>query len=161
MKEAFNFLFNDSEAEGPINAGTVAAVGEQVTGEMPGTDEDSKRENLHLTLSILGMYPGVGAAADVLDGILYAGEGDFGMAGLSFFAAVPFVGDLAAGSKLASHAADLAKHTGAKKPADFIVDSMKKGDEALDGMMKTSQTGTQMYKEIPADVAGSKLMEKV
>lgn len=49
----------------------------------------------HGALDVLGFVPGIGAAADVANGILYAAEGNWGDALMSFVSAVPVVGDSA------------------------------------------------------------------
>lgn len=55
---------------------------------------------IHNALSTLGMTPGVGIAADIMDAGLYLLEGEYGDAALSTAAAIPVVGQLASGRKL-------------------------------------------------------------
>lgn len=55
----------------------------------------------HTGLDYLGMIPGYGAAADVLNAGLYLTEGDLVNAGMSGFAAIPGAGDWAGAGKIA------------------------------------------------------------
>lgn len=59
----------------------------------------------HGALDLLGFIPGFGAAADVVNGLWYAAEGNYVDAALSFVSAVPGAGDAAAGAKLGKKAA--------------------------------------------------------
>uniref|UniRef100_UPI0030ECA064 AHH domain-containing protein n=1 Tax=Ascidiimonas aurantiaca TaxID=1685432 RepID=UPI0030ECA064 len=54
---------------------------------------DAQMEALHLLLDLAGLAPGVGAIFDAANGLLYTVEGDYAGAGLSFAAAIPFLGD--------------------------------------------------------------------
>ena len=57
-------------------------------------------KDVHNTLGIAGMIPGIGNVADVLDAALYGMEGDkYGM-GLSLVAAIPAIGLMAGGLKV-------------------------------------------------------------
>ena len=57
-------------------------------------------KDIHNTLGIAGMIPGIGNVADVLDAALYGMEGDkYGM-GLSLVAAIPAIGLMAGGLKV-------------------------------------------------------------
>ena len=57
-------------------------------------------KDVHNTLGIAGMIPGIGNVADVLDAALYGMEGDkYGM-GLSLVAAIPAIGLVAGGLKV-------------------------------------------------------------
>ena len=70
----------------------------------------------HGALDVLGFVPGVGAAADVANGILYAAEGNWGDALMSFVSAVPVVGDgVAAGKMGAKIAGNALSAAGATK----------------------------------------------
>lgn len=67
----------------------------------------------HAALDALGFVPGLGAAADVVNGLWYLAEGNFVDASMSFLSAIPGVGDAAAAGKAALKtglaAADAAK----------------------------------------------------
>ena len=57
-------------------------------------------KDIHNTLGVAGMIPGIGNVADVLDAALYGMEGDKYGAGLSLIAAIPAFGLMAGGLKV-------------------------------------------------------------
>ena len=59
----------------------------------------------HGALDLLGFIPGIGAAADVANGLWYAAEGNYVDAAMSFVSAVPGVGDAAGAGKMGLKAA--------------------------------------------------------
>jgi RHS repeat-associated protein len=86
-------------------------------GEFAGTEgcpsDDSEdlgppatAEDIHNALDVLGIAPGIGEAADAVNAVAYAIEGDWGNAAISAVAVVPVVGDAAKigriGGKVAS-----------------------------------------------------------
>ena len=58
----------------------------------------------HGALDLLGFIPGIGAAADVANGLWYAAEGNYVDAAMSFVSAVPGVGDAAGAAKVGAKA---------------------------------------------------------
>lgn len=58
----------------------------------------------HGALDLLGFITGIGAAADVANGLWYAAEGNYVDAAMSFVSAVPGVGDAAGAAKLGAKA---------------------------------------------------------
>ena len=73
---------------------------------------------LHLTLQSIGFIPGLGEPVDVIDGIIYALEGDTVNAGISFSAAIPGIGWGATSARWGKRAADIAdKANDARKAA--------------------------------------------
>ncbi|MBX2929421.1 MAG: AHH domain-containing protein [Saprospiraceae bacterium] len=56
----------------------------------------------HTALDILGLFPGLGEPADLINGVLYTIEGDGTNALLSYGAAIPFAGWVATGAKYAT-----------------------------------------------------------
>ncbi len=54
----------------------------------------------HGALDLLGFLPGLGAAADVANGLWYMAEGNYVDAGMSFLSAIPGVGDAAGVGKI-------------------------------------------------------------
>ncbi|MEC4272978.1 RHS repeat-associated core domain-containing protein [Adlercreutzia sp. R25] len=58
----------------------------------------------HGALDLLGFIPGIGAAADVANGLWYAAEGNWGEAAASFLSAIPGVGDAFGGANTARKA---------------------------------------------------------
>lgn len=59
----------------------------------------------HGALDLLGFVPGLGAAADVANGIWYAAEGNYVDAAMSFASAVPGIGDAVGSAKMGAKAA--------------------------------------------------------
>lgn len=59
--------------------------------------EHSTLDTVHTILDIAGFIPVLGAAPDVLNGLIYCCEGDFTNMGLALVAAVPLYGDTVAG----------------------------------------------------------------
>ncbi|MCI8367418.1 MAG: hypothetical protein HFJ66_07485, partial [Eggerthellaceae bacterium] len=76
--------------------GTAAKMADTVFGGNPPSLSDVA----HGALDILGFVPGVGVAADIANGILYAAEGNWVDAAMSFISAVPVVGDVANGASM-------------------------------------------------------------
>ena len=61
----------------------------------------SQRDGVQMALDVAGMAPGVGAIPDLMNAAISVLRGDWVGAGLSIVAAVPLVGDVAGGAKLA------------------------------------------------------------
>ncbi|WP_187645593.1 polymorphic toxin-type HINT domain-containing protein [Streptomyces sp. TRM49041] len=61
--------------------------------------EKANLEEIHLALDAAGFAPGVGAAADGLNAVLYASEGNWSEVGWSLVAFVPFLGDAVAAKR--------------------------------------------------------------
>ena len=84
-REAFNFM-------------TTAA--DKTAVDFSGRKSRLGMKDIHNTLGVAGMIPGIGNVADVLDAALYGMEGDkYGM-GLSLVAAIPAIGLMAGGLKV-------------------------------------------------------------
>lgn len=66
-------------------------------------------DGIQLALDIAGFIPGVGAIADLTNAAISACRGDWVGAGMSIIAAVPGIGDAAAGAKMAHKGAKLAR----------------------------------------------------
>jgi len=68
------------------------------------------KDDVHNMLMVAGFTPGFGNIADAADAILYAAEGEFGAAGLSAAAIIPFIGQTVS----AKRALKIAKESGEK-----------------------------------------------
>lgn len=68
-------------------------------------------DGIQLTLDLAGFAPGVGAFPDIANAAIYALRGKWTDAGLSIIAAVPLVGDAAAGIKIARKGVTYAAQT--------------------------------------------------
>ena len=82
------------------NSGKASDANAEVT---PTAAELSNLDALQMLLDIVGLIPGFGAPADVLNGIISAGRGDFVGAALSIFGVVPIAGEAATLAKIAKN----------------------------------------------------------
>lgn len=74
-----------------------------------GLDKDSVLDGIQLALDAAGFVPGFGAIPDLINASISALRGNWTDAGLSLLAAVPLVGDAAAGVKIAKKGVKIAK----------------------------------------------------
>lgn len=93
-------------------------------------DIDSVLDGIQTALDFAGFIPGVGAVPDLLNAAIYAARGDMANAGMSVLAAVPGIGDAAAGAKIAVKGVKAAK--AAQKAG-------KLGDAAKDNVTSISK----------------------
>ena len=84
----------------------------ELAEDAPGIPWNDLLTDPHVVLGVLGMTPGFGIAADLVDAGLYLSEGKFAEAGWSLVAAVPFVGDAIAAGRLGSRVSKVVKATG-------------------------------------------------
>ena len=75
--------------------------------------QQSVLDGVQMALDVAGMVPGVGAAPDLLNAAISVMRGDWLGAGLSVVAAVPGVGDVVGGAKIAYRGATIAGKTSA------------------------------------------------
>lgn len=75
-------------------------------------DVDSVLDGIQTALDFAGFIPGAGAIPDLLNAAIYAARGDMANAGMSVLAAVPGIGDAAAGAKIAMKGVKAAKKAG-------------------------------------------------
>lgn len=85
-------------------------------------DVDSVLDGIQTALDFAGFIPGAGAIPDLLNAAIYAARGDMANAGMSVLAAVPGIGDAAAGAKIAVKGVKAAK---AAKNAGKLGDAAK------------------------------------
>lgn len=83
-------------------------------------DVDAVLDGIQTALDLAGFIPGVGAVPDLLNAAIYAARGDMANAGMSVLAAVPGIGDAAAGAKIA------VKGVKAAKKAEMAADVAKR-----------------------------------
>lgn len=72
-------------------------------GVKAADSEIASLDALQMLLDVIGLIPGLGAPADILNGLISAGRGDFIGAGLSFFGVVPVAGEAATVAKIAKN----------------------------------------------------------
>lgn len=77
--------------------------------EKEGLTPENILDGMQTVLDVAGFFPGLGAIPDLLNAAIYALRGDMLNAGLSVIAAVPGVGDAAAGAKLVGKGIKAAK----------------------------------------------------
>lgn len=96
----------------------------------------------HGALDLLGFIPGIGAAADVANGLWYAAEGNYVDAAASFLSAVPGVGDAAGAAKVGAKAGLVALDT-----ADAAMNATRaaKKLEAVHANSKLSTRENHLY----------------
>lgn len=70
---------------------------------------DNVLDGIQLALDIAGFVPGFGAVPDLVNAAISAMRGNWGEAGMSVLAAVPLIGDAAAGVKIAKKGYNAAK----------------------------------------------------
>lgn len=101
-----------------------------------GLDKDSVLDGVQLALDAAGMVPVLGAVPDLINASISVLKGDWVGAGLSILAAVPGVGDVVGGAKIAYKGAKIAgkvstksakaANAAAKSPSNvFPIDSAK------------------------------------
>lgn len=86
--------------------------------------EISKLDALQMLLDLVGLIPGAGAPADILNGLISAGRGDWVGAGLSVLGAVPIAGEAATAGKIAQKSERYA--AGLKKVAEEVLPHLPK-----------------------------------
>lgn len=82
---------------------------EEELAENAKLDADAVLDGIQTALDLAGFAPGIGAVPDLLNAAISACRGNWAEAGLSVVAAVPGIGDAAAGIKLANRGVKLAK----------------------------------------------------
>lgn len=96
----------------------------------------------HGALDLLGFIPGIGAAADVANGLWYAAEGNYVDAAMSFVSAIPGVGDAAGAAKVGAKAGLAALDTA---DAAMTATRAAKKLEAVHGNSKLSTKPQHLY----------------
>jgi len=89
------------------------------------TMEISKLDALQMLLDVVGLIPGLGAPADILNGLISVARGDWIGAGLSLIGVVPIAGEAAVAGKIAKNADRYA--AGVRKVADEILPHLPEG----------------------------------
>lgn len=101
-------------SDGQVEEGEVDLAQEQVESEdeileKQDLSTDDILDGIQLALDVAGFIPGVGAFADLTNAAISACRGDWVGAGMSLVAAVPGIGDAAAGAKMAHKGVKMAK----------------------------------------------------
>ena len=78
--------------------------------DLLGNKAEVTKDDIHNMLMVAGFTPALGNIADAVDAVLYAAEGEYGAAGLSAAAMIPFIGQAVS----AKRALKIAKESGEK-----------------------------------------------
>jgi hypothetical protein len=97
---------------------------------------------LHLTLQSIGFIPGLGEPVDVIDGIIYALEGDTVNAGISLSAAIPGIGWGVTSARWGKRVADA---------ADAVNDSVRRAADAV-GPGRGAAHGTRVHSALESEI---------
>jgi hypothetical protein len=84
------------------------AAADKTAVDLFGDKAEVTKDDVHNMLMVAGFTPGLGNIADAVDAVLYAAEGEFGAAGLSVAAIIPFIGQTVS----AKRALKIAKESG-------------------------------------------------
>ncbi|MEE1962931.1 AHH domain-containing protein [Allomuricauda taeanensis] len=106
---------------------------------------EASKDFIHLSLDVVGLVPGVGEAADLVNGAIYYAEGDTLNGTLSLSAAIPFAGWVATGSKWAVKVTKLANGT------KVALQMTKTADNLIDFGQKSSKLFREQLGLVPGD----------
>ena len=111
-----------------------------------GLDTESVLDGIQMALDVAGFVPGFGAIPDLTNAAISALRGNWTEAGLSVLAAVPIVGDAAAGAKLASRGVKIAKDVNkarkvvlAKEAKNYISKEISKKELLKSGICQSEK----------------------
>lgn len=116
-----------------------------------GLTVDSVLDGLQTVLDLAGFVPGVGAVPDLTNAAIYALRGDKVNASLSLLAAVPGVGDVAAGGKLVGKAMKTVKTA-----ENTTLVAAKSGGKIVSSAEKTATKSGQNTVKEARHVTGTK-----
>jgi len=116
--------------------GQVDGTGKDVDKENPQTQEelDSLKDSINIegildgiqiALDVAGMVPVLGAAPDLLNAAISAFRGDWMGAGLSVMAAVPIIGDVVGGAKIAMKGLKISRAISKARSAELTLEAGK------------------------------------
>lgn len=125
-------------------------------------DLESVLDGIQLALDIAGLVPGAGAIPDLLNASISALRGDWGDAGQSVLAALPFIGDAATGVKYAQKGLKYAQKNGLQL-AEGETKMLKRGipEDTINTLFrnKVEKDGNKYQKAFGSDVLKIKLTE--
>jgi len=141
---------NDDVVE-EVSRGIISkGIGGAIDGICNFIGKRSAIDNVQLGLDVLGMAPVVGEVFDVINAGIYLARGDYKNAGLSALGAIPLLGNLTSGSKLAikvGAAAGGAAGTGLalRKFGKVFTKNVDKVDEVADVGKRMGKMDLQMF----------------
>ncbi len=153
----------------------------KVVGETPSSGNAGKAANpklevldaLQLLLDLVGMVPGAGAIPDLLNGCISLARGDFFVAALSVFSAIPAAGDVVGAGKIIKNGekyVEALKLVESKvlpklpakmaKPLKEFIDKAKDKLDELMGKGKTAEKAPDAPNEKPKTGEGDEAAKK-
>lgn len=139
---------------------------EEELAENAALDLNAVLDGIQTALDLAGFAPGVGAVPDLLNAAISACRGNWAEAGLSILAAVPLIGDVAAGAKLANRGVKMAKAAQKVEKTTKVGKEVKNVAKVEDASKQTSKvsdvtkqaskvrskpTGTSEYRKAKQD----------
>ena len=82
------------------------ATADKTAVDLLGDKAEVTKDDVHNMLMVAGLTPALGNIADLADAVLYTAEGEFGKAGLSMAAMIPFIGQTVSAKKALKIAKD-------------------------------------------------------
>lgn len=120
-------IVNDGQSpNGIIDLEQENCISQEKIEESQTFTPDQVLDGIQIALDVAGFIPGVGAFADLTNAAISACRGDWVGAGMSLVAAVPGIGDVAAGAKLAHKGVKIAKTTAATAGTSMIAAGLTK-----------------------------------
>lgn len=96
-------------------------------------------DGLQMALDAAGMFPGLGAIPDLLNACISACRGDWASAGLSLFAAIPGIGDVAGAAKLMKNGAKIAQKSKKAQKVTSNIDEVAAARAKREAKLKQEQ----------------------
>ena len=104
-----SIVFDGQKGSDSFNMEFVAKAEQDEVVEQQKLSPEQILDGIQLALDVAGFIPGFGAIADLTNAAISACRGDWAGAGLSLIAAVPGIGDAAAGAKMARKGVKMAR----------------------------------------------------
>jgi len=137
---------NDDVVE-EVSLGIISkGIGGAIDGICNFIGKRSAIDNVQLGLDVLGMAPGIGEVFDVINAGIYFARGDVSNGFLSLASAIPLLGNLTSGSKLALKVGAAAGGTAAlSKLGKTAIKNVDKVDELADAGKRMGNMNLQMF----------------
>lgn len=104
-----SIINNGQSPKGTVDLQKECYISQNQIAESQKLTPDQVLDGIQLALDVAGFIPAVGAFADLTNAAISACRGDWVGAGFSLVAAVPAIGDAAAGAKIAHKGVKMAK----------------------------------------------------
>ena len=127
--------------------GTYAELEEEKASSQKELDAEAELQltaeellyGLQMALDAAGMFPGLGAIPDLLNACISACRGDWASAGLSLFAAIPGIGDVAGAAKLMKNGAKIAQKSKKAQKVTSNIDEVAAARAKREAKLKQEQ----------------------